>query len=147
MRPERIEYFAGTGRNEPQPVAELEEPHAVFGRHDPAVLVEVREIRHARTEALLLAPADMSGRRVALELAEVAGEGELLLVGDVLLAEHKNGVLVHAGLDRRHFHGAERATAVDPGDLPDKHRMQRTDRNGHGGLPFERLVENLTKIL
>src|SRR5208282_3004607 len=75
----------------PQPVTELEEPHAVFGRHDPAVLVEVGEIGDARAEPLLLVPADVTGGRIALDLAEIASEGELLLIGDVLLAEHEDG--------------------------------------------------------
>ena len=39
----------------------------------------------------------------------MAGEGELLLVGDVLIAEHQHGVLVHAGLDRRNLIAAESA--------------------------------------
>ena len=73
------------------------------------------------------------GGRIALELAEMAGEGDLLFVGDVLLAEDENGVLVHAGLDRGDLLGAERLAAVDPGDLSGEHRMQRADRNGHGG--------------
>jgi hypothetical protein len=41
--------------------------------------------------------------------------------------------LVHTGLDRRHLVLAERLAAIHPGDLSDKHRMQRADRNGHGG--------------
>ena len=45
----------------PQPVAELEEPHTILGRHDPAIPVEVGEIGNARTKPLLAARADMTG--------------------------------------------------------------------------------------
>jgi hypothetical protein len=90
---------------------------------------------------LLRAPADVAGGRIALELAKVAGESDLLFIGDVLLAEYENGVLVHPRLDRHHLLGVQRAAAVDPGDLAGKHRMQWTDRNGHRGLlPDDRLL-------
>jgi hypothetical protein len=115
----------------PQPVAELEEPHAVLGRHDPAVLVEVGEISDARSEPLVFALADMAGRCIAFELAEVAGEGDLLFVGDVLVAEDEHGVSVHAPLDRDDFFVAERLAAVYTRDLSCEDRMQRTDRYGH----------------
>ena len=36
-----------------------------------------------------------------LDLAEAAGEGELLLVVDVLVVEDQHRVFVHAGMDRR----------------------------------------------
>jgi voltage-gated potassium channel len=38
----------------PEPVGELEEPHAIVGRHDVAAFVEVREIGHAGAEPLLV---------------------------------------------------------------------------------------------
>ena len=71
----------------------------------------------------------------------MAGEGDLFFIGEILISENEDGVLVHAGLDRRHLRGIERAAAVDAGNLTDKHRMQRADRNGHGGfLPDDRFL-------
>jgi len=92
---------------------------------------------------LLRTLADVAGGRIVLELAKVPGKGDLLIIADVLLAEHKDGVLVHPGFDRRHLFGVERAAAVDPGDFSDKHRMQRADRNGHRGfLPEDRFLSS-----
>src|SRR5260370_18783053 len=81
----------------PQPVAELEEPHPVLGRHDAAVLVEVGEIGDARAEPLVLAPTDMARRPIALELPEMARESALLRGGPVLLAADEHRIFVHAG--------------------------------------------------
>src|SRR5436305_14597226 len=58
-------------------------------------------------------------------------KSELLVVGDELLAKNEHGVAVHAGFDRGDLARAQRATAIDAGDLADKHRMQRPDRDGH----------------
>jgi hypothetical protein len=77
----------------------------------------------------------VTGRGIALKLAEVAGEGDLLIVGDVLFTKDEDSVSVHPGLDRRHLRGAKRAAAVDAGNLTGKYRMQRADRNRHGGSP------------
>ena len=84
----------------PQPVAQLEEPDPILVGHDVAVLVEVGEIRDAGAEPLVLAFSDMPRRVVILELPEMAGERDLLLVGEVLVAEDQHGILVHARLDR-----------------------------------------------
>src|SRR6266446_5418431 len=122
----------------PQPVAELEEPHPILGRHDFPVFVEIGEISDAGAEPLLAALADMTGCGIALELAEVAGEGDLLLVADVLFAKDENGVFIHPLVDCTHFRWAERLPAIDTGDLADEHRMERADRNGHRRFPSER---------
>ena len=73
----------------------------------------------------------MTRRAVGLELAEMAGEGELLVVGDRLIAEHQHGVAVHAGLDRGDLVAREGTAVIDAADLADKHRMQRPDRDRH----------------
>jgi len=77
----------------------------------------------------------------------VASEGELLVIGNVLITEDENGILVHPCLDRGHLLRAEHAAAVDPGDLAGKDRMQRADRNGHRGFLRWRVPKNLKKIL
>ena len=53
----------------------------------------------------------------------MASEGELLVIGNVLITEDENGILVHPCLDRGHLLRAEHAAAVDPGDLAGKDRM------------------------
>ena len=115
----------------PQPVGQFEEPHPVVGGDDVAVLVEVREIRHAGAEPLGGATADMAGRLVRFELAEMAGEDELRLVGEKLIAEHQHRIPVHARFDRGDLVRAERLMAIDAGDLADEQRMQWADRHGH----------------
>jgi len=72
----------------PQPVAQLEEPLAVVGRDDLAVLVEVGEIAHAGAEAALRRLANVARPGLDFELAEVAREGDLLCVGDVLAVKN-----------------------------------------------------------
>ena len=115
----------------PQPVGQFEEPHPVVGGDDVAVLVEVREIRHAGAEPLGGATADMAGRLVRLQLAEMTGEGELRFVGEKLIAEHQHRVAVHARLDRGDLIRAERLMAIDAGDLANEQRMQWSDRYRH----------------
>ena len=77
--------------------------------------------------------SDVAAGAVALQLAELAREGELLLVGDVLVAEHQHGVLVHAGLDRRDVVAPERLAAIDAGDLGGEAGTQGMQRYRHGG--------------
>jgi hypothetical protein len=118
----------------PQPVAELEEPDPVLGRHDPAVAVEVGEIGDAGAEPLRAGLADMTRGDVVLELAEMPGEGDLLLIADVLVSEDENRVFGHPGIDRGDFGGGERRAAVDAVDLGDEQRMQRADNDGMAAL-------------
>ncbi len=49
----------------------------------------------------LLALADMAGGLVALKLAELAREGELLLVRQRLVAKDEDGVPIHGGVNSR----------------------------------------------
>src|SRR5580704_15773026 len=109
----------------PETVAELEEPNPVFGRHDVAVLVEVREIGNARPEPLVLLHSDVARRRVALQFAEMPREGKLLLVGQWLVAKNQHCVAVHAGFDRGDRLGVKRRTAIDSSDLAGKDRGER----------------------
>src|SRR5579863_995848 len=101
----------------PQAIGELEQPDPVLGRHDRALAREVGEIGDAPAEALLLALADVAGRLVALELAKVFGEGDLLLVGEVLAVKDDDRMPLHRGVDGADVGFAEGRGAVDPADL------------------------------
>ena len=102
----------------PQPVSELKEPCPILGRHERAVLVEVGEICDAWAKATILPPLDMTWRRIALELAEVARESDLLLVGDVQAAKDQYSVLIHPRFNCCDILDAERVPRVDPNNLP-----------------------------
>ena len=114
----------------PELVAEIEQPAAVVARQRPVVLAEIGHVVHQRVEPLFVRLRDIAAGRV-LDLAEIAREGDLLLVGDVLIVKHEDGVAVHPGLDRRDLVRGQRPTQIDPGHFADKHRMNLADRNGH----------------
>src|SRR5712692_4539432 len=117
-------------------IAQLEEPHAVLGRHDVAVLVQVGEIRHAGTKPMVLALADMARGLVALQLAKVEGEGELLLVREILVVKDEHGTGVHPRFDRRHLLATDRPGDVNPRDLSRELISQWADRYGHLARSF-----------
>ena len=71
-----------------------------------------------------LADAGASG---FLQRPEAAAEVELLVVGDVLVAEHQHAVLGDRVLDRVNRRGRQGLAQVDIGDLGDKDRVQGTD--------------------
>src|ERR1700761_3774464 len=104
----------------PQPIAKLEEPHAVFGRHDLAVPVQVREVRDACTKPAVRSLPDMAARLVVLQFAELLGKGELLFVGDVLVAEHQHGIFVHPGFDGVNLISGLWLAAIDTRNLGGK---------------------------
>src|SRR5262249_40829303 len=115
----------------PEAIAELEEPHPILGRHDLAVLVQVGEVRDARTKAMILGLPDMAGRLVVLQRAEVEGERDLLLVGESLVAEDEDGVPIHARLDGRHVFAADGPSDVDARDEAGERAAERLDGDGH----------------
>src|SRR5271154_1538085 len=80
---------------------------------------------------MVLGLAHMARPRVVLELPEMAREGDLLVIGQLLIAEDEYRILVHAGLDRGDRTAIERTAAIDARYLPRKDRMQRTDRYRH----------------
>src|SRR5579862_316699 len=126
----------------PQPVAELEKPYPVLGRHDVAVSVEVGEIGDAGAEPLRLLAPDMAGRGIILQFAEMLGEGDLLGIAQILAAEHQHGVAVHPRFDRRHRVRSERPPAIDAGNLAGKipSRRQRADRYRHSASVSKKAV-------
>src|SRR5207248_5109898 len=89
-------------------------------------------------EPRLVAAADMTRGAVALQLAEMTAEGELLVIAEALVAEHQHRVAVHAGLDRGDLVGRERLAAIDAGHLADEQRMEQGDRDGHAGSALSR---------
>ncbi len=118
----------------PEPVAQLEEPLAVVGRHDLAVLVEVGEIADPGAQPIVRRLADGAGPGLGFERAEVLREGDLLLVGDVLAMEDEHGEAVHAVIDRRGVLAADRLGQVDARHLAGEPGMDLPDGRGHGGL-------------
>ncbi len=132
-RADSSEYFAGTALNE------LSECHSRLPR-----LNSRRRSSRARSW-LFLSRLEMSltsidsrrslplrdvARRL-LQRAEVAAEGQLGFVGEVLVVEHQHAVLVHAGRDRRGIGVRQRPGDVDAGDLAReeraRHRVDRRD--------------------
>ena len=71
-----------------------------------------------------------------LDRAEIAGEGQLLLVGEALVAQHQHGAAIHPRLDRRHLLARQRLRRVDPRQFAGKTGMERADGEGHERTPF-----------
>ena len=122
----------------PEPVAQLEEPLAVVARNDLAVLVEVGQIADPGAEAALRCLADVAGPGLDLELAEVAREGDLLRVGDVLAVKDQHRMPVHALVDRGGVLAAERLRQIDAGNLADEHGMDLFDGERHFAVVLQR---------
>src|SRR4029453_105634 len=121
----RSEYFAGITLNE------LSECH----RRLP--MAKSRR-RASRAEVFLFwsgVGAAQARVRGLLELAQALGEGELLVVGDVLIMENQHRVLVHAGVNRRHLVCSQGLGHVDAFDLGGEAQTDLAGDDGH--------VENL----
>ena len=118
----------------PQLIAEIEQPAAVVARHRLVVLAKVGHVVHQRVEPLFVILGDGAAGRV-FDLAEIAGESDLLLVGDVLLVEDENRIAVHAFVDRRDFVARQRPAQIDARHFADKDRVDLADRNGHRRRP------------
>ncbi len=66
---------------------------------------------------------------------EALGEVELFLVGEPLVAEHQDGILVHAGADRLERVAVMDLAQVDGARFAGEHRREGRDGHGHSGLP------------
>ena len=120
----------------PQPVADREQPPPVLARERLVVLVEVGDVGEGRRQARLVGGAQAGADRM-LDRPQALGEGELLLVADVLLvAEHQHGVLVHAGMDGGHLGGRHRLGHVDAVDLARQAGTDLPDRDRHRRLRY-----------
>ena len=90
----------------PQAVADREQPPPVVAGERLVVLVEVRDIGKCRRETVFARARRRLVPIAKLDLAEAAGEGKLLLVIDVLIAEDEDSVFVHPGMDIGDFRAA-----------------------------------------
>jgi hypothetical protein len=117
----------------PELVAEVEQAAAVVARHRLMVLTEVRDVVHQRTEPLLVILGYGAAGRI-LDLAEISGEVDLLLVGDFLVMEDQYRIAIHPLVDCGDLAARQRAAQIDPADLADKDRMDLADRKSHRRL-------------
>ena len=74
-------------------------------------------------------------RFVAIELAEAAAEGDVLLARDLLVAEQQDAALEEGAVDLVELGVAERLGEIDALDLGAQGMAQRTERKRHGD-PF-----------
>ena len=115
----------------PEAVAEIEVAPPILAGQGLMLLVEIGDVVHLRPQALLVRARDVPAGRV-LDLAEVAAEGDLLLVADALLVEDQDRVAVHPRLDRRHLLARQGLGEVAARDLASDGGMERADGDGHG---------------
>jgi hypothetical protein len=107
----------------PQPVAEPVHAAPIVGLQEVAVLVQVRDV----AERLVPEAALSQGRRARPRVqrpVEALGEGDLLVVGERLIAEHEHGVLVHPFPKAREGLRVVDAPKLDRTDLGDEVRME-----------------------
>ena len=71
---------------------------------------------------------------VAVEFAEAAAEGDVLLARDVLLAEQQDAALQEGAVDLVELGVAERLGKVDALDFGAQGMAQRTEGKRHGNL-------------
>ena len=69
-----------------------------------------------------------------LEGAEALREGELLLVGEILVVEYEHGVPVHAGVNGGNVVRRQRLREIDAVDLSSEAGADLTNGKGHGGV-------------
>jgi hypothetical protein len=122
----------------PEPVGDRGGAHAVVGIPDLAVRADVGHVG----QRLVAEPvaADGRGGGPGMQRAvETLGEVELLLVGEILVAEHQDGVHVHAGADRLEGGAIMHLAQVDRAHFAGEAGRERRDGDGHGcGLDGER---------
>ena len=114
----------------PELVALVIEHPPVVGRQRVALGVHVGEIGDLRGHARVLRDA----ARGLLQRAEAAGEGYLLVVGQVLIVKDQHGVLLEGGadLDER---GIVDVAQVGAHDLGREMRVQLADGDAHRVMP------------
>ena len=96
----------------PQQIAEIEHPPPVVTTQHLVVFVQIGDVGELDAQAPLFRLDDVAADR-RLDLAEIAAERNLLIVGDVLVVKHQHGVAVHAGLDGGDIRGRQRSGQVD----------------------------------
>ena len=116
----------------PQPVAEIVEPLAVVGVEDAVLGVEIADIGHVLVQAQLVVLARLEDG--GLERPEIAREGELALVVELLVGKDQHGVLGEGGADGGEIVGRERPAERDIAHFGGEIRRDRLDGDGHGFL-------------
>ena len=129
----------------PQHVAEAEQPPPVLARHDLAVLAEVRDVGDfGRQPPVFVAPYIGVGE---FQRAEIAAEGELLRVVNLLVGKDQHGKFVHARDDLADLPLGHGVAQVDAGNLAGEERavdrVDRADLQSHVGKP--RQSERVTR--
>src|SRR5207237_7970508 len=76
-----------------------------------------------------------AGADRVLDLAEAAGEGQLLLVVELLVVENEHGVGVHAGVDRRHRLRRQRPRQVEAIHFSGEAGTDLAEPDGPGPVP------------
>jgi len=66
-----------------------------------------------------------------LQLAEIAAEDNLLIVGQRLVGKGQDSVLIHATFKRRYFVGGDRPADIDASHLTDEARLHGSDVDCH----------------
>ena len=108
----------------------IEQPAPVVAVQRLVVLIQVRHIVHQRVEPLLIWPCDTAAGRI-LDLAEIAGEGDLLVVGDVLVVEHQDRATIHPRLDRPDLVARRGRPQIDARYLADENGVHLANRDRH----------------
>jgi hypothetical protein len=116
----------------PELVAEIEQPPPIVAGKRPIVMPEVGNVVHQRIEPLFVRLGDVAAGGI-LDLAEIAGEGDLLLVGDILIVKDEHGVTIHPPVDCRDTVARQRLPQIDTRHLADKDRVDLTNGNSHRG--------------
>ena len=118
----------------PEAVAEIVQALAVAGFEDPVLRIEVADIGQVLVQTqLVILPGLEHGR---LEWPEVAREGELRVVLEMLIGEHQHRILGERRADGREIGGSKRLRQVDVAHFGDEIRRCRLDGDGHGWLPI-----------
>ena len=114
----------------PESVGKAVEAATSVGLEDPSVRADVRDVGERLVpEAALLEHADA---RLPVQLAvQPGGEGELLLVGQCLAAEHEHRVPVHPTADRLEQRLVVRFPNVYAARFGDEGRMKIAKFEGH----------------
>src|SRR5213592_1454565 len=118
----------------PQAVAEIEQMGAVVARQRIAVLAEIGDVVQPGGEPVIFLLGHRAAARI-LTLAEIARKRQLLVVGDVLVAEQQHGVFIHAGFDILGLLRGQRLAQIDARDFTEKMRVKLPDRDSHGVSP------------
>ena len=114
----------------PEAIAERVMAPAIVGLHDRAVGVEIRDVG----DRLVAEPALREGAApgtLVQPTVEPFAERELLGVGERLIAEDENGVLVHAGADRGQRVGVEDAAKLDRARFAHEVPVEFAECQGH----------------